>query len=239
LPRDRALIGFELAGSMQPASQVGGDFYDVVRFGDPGDDRFWLMIGDVSGHGLDAGLFVLMAQAAAQATLRAQPNTSPRQLVAHVNRIIHENMNQRLQRRGFVTFMVLRHGGGGHFDVAGSHLPVYVIRKDGRAETVEPTGPWCGIRPEILHQLDAVEVQLGEGDLLCLITDGITEARDGDGRVFGEERLVAELQAVATAPPAAALERLLARVRAFQVAQEDDMTVVLLKRGTAATPPGS
>ncbi len=227
LPRVTALPGFDLAGSLQTASQVGGDFYDLLP---TTGDRFWVMIGDVSGHGMDAGLVMLMAQSAAQASLRARPDAGPAHLVAQVNRVVHENVRVRMRRDDFVTFMALRHDGGGRFVVAGGHLPVYVARADGQVAAIEVPGPWCGVQPEIEAQLKEQTLSLGAGDLLCLVTDGVLEARDRQGVFFGEERLLAALAEARADTAARALDRLLAQVRAFQLAQEDDITAVLIKR---------
>jgi serine phosphatase RsbU (regulator of sigma subunit) len=233
LPALTPLPGFEVAGSMLPASHVGGDFYDIVRL-DEGDPRFWILIGDVSGHGLDAGLVMLMAQAAAQAALRARADLTPRQLVSQVNRVLYENIRLRMKHKGFMTFLALHHQGDGRFRAAGGHLPVFLVGPGGRAETVEAVGPWCGIRPDIAGQLQEVELLLGPGDTLCLVTDGIVEARSSAGELFGEERLLARLGGAAHLAAGEALREVLVGVRDFQARQEDDMTAVLLRRASAA-----
>ena len=237
LPALTPLPGFEVAGAMLPASHVGGDFYDIVRLDEGQDDpRFWILIGDVSGHGLDAGLVMLMAQAAAQAALRARADLTPRQLVSQVNRVLYENIRLRMKHKGFMTFLALHHQGDGRFRAAGGHLPVFLVGPGGRAETVEAVGPWCGIRPDIAGQLQEVELLLGPGDTLCLVTDGIIEARSPAGELFGEERLLARLGGAAHLAPGEALREVLAGVRDFQARQEDDMTAVLLRRCSGADP---
>jgi serine phosphatase RsbU (regulator of sigma subunit)/integral membrane sensor domain MASE1 len=235
LPRPTPLPGFDVAGSLQNLSQVGGDFYDLVPAAGNGHhrDRFWLMIGDVSGHGLDAGLVMLMAQAAGQAVLRADPDAGPARVVAQINRVIYENVRVRMRRDDFVTFMALRHDGGGRFLAAGGHLPVYLVRRDGQVGTVEVPGPWCGMQADIEDQLQERELQLHEGDLLCLITDGILEARNVAGAAFGEERLLQALARARASGASDALAQVLAQVRAFQQTQEDDITAVLVKRVAA------
>ena len=219
---------------MLPAAQVGGDFYDILREGS-GDPHFWLLVGDVSGHGLEAGLIVLMAQAAAQATLRSMPSVGPKQLVARVNEVLHENIRQRMSRDDFMTLMAMRHDGLGCFRFAGGHLPVFVARRDGSVTAIDHGGPWCGVIPGIEDQLVEHQVRLGEGDVLCLITDGITEARDPTGQMFGEERLLDELREALPLPPDEALFRLLEKIRSFAAVQEDHMTAIFLKRTSAAS----
>jgi serine phosphatase RsbU (regulator of sigma subunit)/integral membrane sensor domain MASE1 len=232
LPRTTELPGFDMAGAMRAASQVGGDFYDIVPSGEEGG--FWLLIGDVSGHGLDAGLVMLMAQAAAQATVRARPATRPAELVAQVNRVIYENVRVRMRRDDYVTFLALRHHADGRFVAAGGHLPVFVARGNGRVETIEPRGPWCGVQPDIAAHLEERELVLAAGDLLCVITDGLVEARNQRGEMFGEERLLESLREARALGCDEALARLLGRVQAFMHRQDDDITAVLLKRTPAA-----
>src|SRR5262249_964672 len=116
-PKVITLLGFRIAGTMLPASQVGGDFYDVL-YGTGFDFHFWLLVGDGSGPGLEAGLIVLMAQAAAQATLRSQLSMGPTKLVARVNEVLYENIRRRMSRDDFMTFMAIRHDGDGLFHLA-------------------------------------------------------------------------------------------------------------------------
>ena len=225
--------GFDVAASVRTASLVGGDFYDILRTPNAPDGQFWVVIGDVSGHGLDAGLVTLMAQAASQATLRARPDAGPGQLVAHVNQVIYENVRVRMRRDDFVTFMALRHDGRGRFVMAGGHQPAFVTRAGGGVEMFEVRGPWMGLRPDIEGRLRETAVDLGPGDMMCVITDGVIETRNPAGEMFGEERLMAALRETAGLGAQAALDHVQARLDDFMDHQEDDITLVLLKRAAA------
>jgi serine phosphatase RsbU (regulator of sigma subunit) len=228
LPKHARLPGFEVAATMRPASQVGGDFFDILTSGE--DPRFWLLIGDASGHGLEAGLVILMAQAAAQATVRARPTMRPREVVGDVNRVVYENLRQRMNRDDYLTFMTMCHEGDGRFVMAGGHLPAFVARRDGTVSMIDPAGPWCGILPDLEMHLEEKELVLHPGDVFCLVTDGILEARAAHGEMFGEDRLLSALRDVVGLPANEALARLLSRVAAFAPVQEDDMTIVLVSR---------
>ena len=85
---------------MRPAEEVGGDYYDVVPCDGGGA---WLGIGDVSGHGLNAGLVMLMVQSAAQALIRAVPDIEPADLFRKLNQVLHDNVRMRLERDDHVT----------------------------------------------------------------------------------------------------------------------------------------
>jgi sigma-B regulation protein RsbU (phosphoserine phosphatase) len=226
LPRSVSLNGFELAAQMRPASEVGGDFYDVLSDG----DGFWLVVGDVSGHGLNAGLVMLMAQAALHSAIAARPDAPPRQVVSDVNRMLHENIRTRMGSDDYVTLMVVRHLGGGRFVTAGSHQPCFVVRANGEVQVVEPQGPWCGLVAEIGPEVVETTIALGPGEALWLISDGLLEAKDASGHVFGEERLVAAMRVVDAAAPAEAVSRVFAAIDGFASRQEDDMTLLMLRR---------
>jgi sigma-B regulation protein RsbU (phosphoserine phosphatase) len=126
--------------------------------------------------------------------------------------------------------MAVRHHGGGRFVAAGGHLPIYLVRRDGQVSAVEVPGPWCGLLPDIEPQLDERAIELQVGDLLCLVTDGVLEARDQQGECYGDERLLEALGRLRAQPADQVLAQVLSEVRSFQRAQEDDITAVLLKR---------
>ena len=92
LPVSPAVKGFEVAARMEPADDVGGDLYDILAFG----DTFWVLVGDVSGHGVNSGLVMMMAQAAAYAAIADDPHCRPSAVIAAVNRVVHENVRRRM-----------------------------------------------------------------------------------------------------------------------------------------------
>jgi sigma-B regulation protein RsbU (phosphoserine phosphatase) len=226
LPVSPAVPGFEVAARMKPAEDVGGDLYDILAF----DDGFWVLIGDVSGHGINSGLVMMMAQVAAYGAIADDPRCSPRDVVAAVNRVVHENVRRRMGRDDYLTLMVARHGGDGRFVAAGAHQPVFVARADGRVEVVEPVGPWCGITPEVDGRLQEFEFGVAPGELLCLVTDGILEAQDTRGDLFGDGRLAATLAATGGMSASEALATVFTRVEGHASTQADDMTAVVLRR---------
>src|SRR5690606_17839050 len=105
LPQDLAVPGLEVGARMVPATEVGGDYYDVI----PQVDGAWIGVGDVAGHGLRAGLVMLMVQSAVASLVRERPGASPRDLVATLNVTIADNVRRRLQQDEHVTFSLLRY----------------------------------------------------------------------------------------------------------------------------------
>jgi sigma-B regulation protein RsbU (phosphoserine phosphatase) len=225
LPRSPELAGFEVAARMKPAENVGGDLYDILSF----PDTFWLLIGDVSGHGLQSGLVMLMAQAAAYSAISSHPDCTPREVIGAVNRVLHENVRRRMRHDDYLTLMVARHAGDGRFVAAGAHQPLFLARAGGRVDVLEPPGPWCGVMEDIELRTPQFEFQLDPGDLLCLITDGIVEARGAGDDLYGQDRLT-ELLARRRASAPDVLGDIFSSVEAFAATQEDDMTAVVLKR---------
>ncbi len=226
LPGNPAVPGFEVAARMKPAEDVGGDLYDILSF----PETFWVLVGDVSGHGINSGLVMMMAQAAAYGTIADDPNRDPRDVVSAVNRVVHENVRNRMGRDDYLTLMAARHMGGGRFVAAGAHQPIFVARRGATVDVIEPVGPWVGLTADLSSRIVSYEFQLGPGDAVCFITDGVVEAQDSGGTLYGEDRLVELLRAERPAPAAEILARVFQEVEAHAAVQADDITVVVLRR---------
>ncbi|HMJ10135.1 MAG TPA: PAS domain-containing protein, partial [Polyangiaceae bacterium] len=105
VPRKPSLTGLDLAVTMAPAEDVGGDYYDVQQTSFGG----WIAIGDVSGHGLNAGLIMLMLESAMLTVQGALPESSPAAALGVVNRVLYENINARMNRQEYITLTLLRY----------------------------------------------------------------------------------------------------------------------------------
>ncbi len=110
-----------------PAQEVGGDFYDVLN--DARNRALWVTIGDVSGHGVPAGLVMLMTQSAFAAYFRANPLARPDEVIRGVNDLLNEQIGVRLRDDKYVTGLLLQHAGAGRFVYAGAHEWPLVWRK--------------------------------------------------------------------------------------------------------------
>ena len=182
LPRDSDLPGLEVVTYLRPAESVGGDYLDLYSFGTDS----WLLVGDVTGHGLGAGLVMLMAQSTISSILQTRPDVSPRQLNWLANRVLCRNLT-RLEEARHMTVVSLRRQVGNHFTISGCHDDLLIVRANGsverRAVAHMPMG--LGFVDELsVEEIGEDSFVLEEHDLLFVGTDGITEAaRGGDVRL--------------------------------------------------------
>ncbi len=227
LPGTFEVPGLEIGARMSPADDVGGDYYDVVRC----DDGCWVGIGDVSGHGLGAGLVMLMVQSATGALCRAATDGHPRDLVRVLNSLLFENIQSRLASQDHVTFSLLRYRRDGSVEFSGAHEDLIVLRAaTGRCELVETKGKWLGVVADLGPSGAASTLRLMPGDLLVLYTDGVTEAMSAAHEHFGIERVTAVIESLASEPAPVICEGVIAAAKAWGEAHADDMTVVALRQ---------
>jgi len=226
LPREPALPGYVLAGSMRPASEVGGDYYDVIE---TARGRRLVAIGDVSGHGVTTGLTMMMVRASLVSTLESRADATLTELYVVMNRCLCRNL-ERMGLRLYMTFALLEHDGGGRFRVVGAHLPALIYRAAKQTvEEIELAGVWLGAIDELTPELvPETAFALGKGDTMLLLTDGIVEHIGGQG-MFGFERVHADLAANAEHGPAQVIEALTTRIAEHGGTQEDDITLLAMK----------
>jgi serine phosphatase RsbU (regulator of sigma subunit) len=227
LPREIRVPGLEVSASMTPATEVGGDYYEVL----PTEHGCWFGIGDVAGHGLESGLQMLMIQSSVLTLVRANPLASPRDVVVGVNRTLVENLRDRLRATSFATLVVLRYDGAGQVVFAGAHEELVVWRHDKQACEIVPTpGTWVGTIPDITPQTLDSKLQLEPGDVLVLYTDGVIEARDAKRAMFGVERVSRIVAEASTASVDEIRARVLAAVSDWQNKVDDDATLIVIRR---------
>jgi sigma-B regulation protein RsbU (phosphoserine phosphatase) len=173
--------GLEVAGAWQPASTVGGDYFDVLKFS---ERKIGVCIGDVVGKGISAALLMANLQASFRAF--ASEEVSPSTLVGKLNEVISNN----IAPDKFVTFcycMIDTTDNGFTYASAG-HCPPILFHKSGEAIPLREGGTPLGIFPDRKYENGALRLE--SGDRLVLYTDGITEAMNSDEQEFGERRLV-------------------------------------------------
>jgi serine phosphatase RsbU (regulator of sigma subunit) len=237
LPRRMEVDGLTIAASMIPANEVGGDYYDVIRVA----DGAWIGIGDVAGHGLNAGLIMLQAQCAVEALVSENPNGAPRDVLNHVNRVLYENIRRRLQHDDHMTLSLIRYFDDGRLVVTGAHEEMLICRgATGRCETVPVQGTWIGAREDISRFNVEVTHNLDRGDIIVLYSDGVTEARNAKRELFGLDRLSAAVEEARTGTVEAIRDHVLDKVNAWTAVQDDDVTLMIIRYvGVAALAPGS
>jgi serine phosphatase RsbU (regulator of sigma subunit) len=226
LPEDRRVGPYQIAARMVPAAEVGGDYYDIV---DAGEGRHWIAIGDVSGHGVESGLVMMMTQTSILSLVRERPHRTPSEVFREVNGVLWQNIS-RMKANRYMTLNVIRLEQNG-ITLAGKHQDVLVWRRGHGVETVANEGCWIGLVPDSgPHARDSF-VPLAPGDVALFFTDGATEARNAWGEMYGEERLAAALARVAGLALEEALAALFADIEAFRAGEaDDDVTLLLVRR---------
>lgn len=227
LPRNRRLGAWECEATMLPAEEVGGDYYDFLE---TQHGERWVAIGDVSGHGVESGLVMMMTQTTIATLVNEGAGRAPAEIFARTNTIIRENVS-RLGGHRYMTLNVIRLEGD-KLVVAGKHQDIFVWRAaTGRVECISNEGPWIAVVDDVRRSVEDQAIAIGVGDWVLLHTDGITEACDAQGRMFGQARLQESFGGLAGKTTLReAISRIMAEVQGHQVKRDDDLTLVLLKR---------
>ncbi|MBN1875086.1 MAG: SpoIIE family protein phosphatase [Anaerolineae bacterium] len=192
LPPDKeikAIHDLDIACFMRPADEVGGDYYDVLQVG----DSVYLGIGDVTGHGLPAGVIMLMAQTSFL-TLSQSGEQDMQRILSVLNQVLYKNI-VRIREDKNMTLAVLQYHNHG-FNIVGQHESVLICRRDGRIELIDTLdlGFPVGLEEDIESFIAARHIHLESDDVMVLYTDGVTEAENERHIMFGMEGLIACLR---------------------------------------------
>lgn len=234
LPRRMPRVdGLDVAALCLPASEVGGDYYDFVKLA---DDRLALVIGDVSGKGIQAAFYMTLVKGFVR-TL-ATDGLPPVEVLRRVNRLFYE-----CAPRGTFVSMIY-----GVVDVPrrtftfarAGHNPVILHRAPSQqADMLQPPGLAIGLDPGLRFDAALTEetLRLGLGDTIVLYTDGFSEAMDPERALFGDERLAEEASELQGPSARHLLDALTRSVNAFMqgTEQHDDMTMIVLRFTAAAS----
>jgi sigma-B regulation protein RsbU (phosphoserine phosphatase) len=229
--------GLDVAAYMEPATEVGGDYYDILQ-GENGEVR--IGIGDVTGHGLESGVVMLMTQSAVRTLVTSDERNAVRALDI-LNRTIYHN-TQRMGCDKNLTLALLDYrpgdngdGTAGQLRVSGQHESVIVVRRDGEVELVDTMdlGMPLGLVDDICAFVAETNIALHSGDTVVLYTDGITEAADESHNLYGLERLCEVVRSHAAGTAAAIKDAVIADVKRHAGAQPlyDDLTLIVMKQG--------
>lgn len=233
-PSTPQIRGYDITGYMQTAEAVGGDYYDVISEG----DIHWLVIGDVTGHGLSAGLVMMMVQTAIHTAIHLTPHMAPQDLLSLVNTTITRNI-QKLRSDKYMTINVFAVHGDGKVHFAGLHQDILVYRAATQTvECVKTDGMWIGIMDDIRKSLKPYSLTLSIGDALLLYTDGLTEVHkkqpskekkmDIDFEMFGSKKLRCTFGQLGHASTAVIRDGILKEIEEYHSA--DDITMLIVKR---------
>ena len=212
----------DVAGLVEPAASVGGDFFDTFL---TADDRLFLCIGDVSGHGIGASL--LMARTIGLIRSLAMSATGPEAVLEQLNAFLCEGNDTCLFVTLFCGYLeptlgTLTYSNAGH-------LPPLLIQAGVCTELLLPRGLLAGISPKARYRSETV--QLNRSDLLFAYTDGLSEAEDAEGRPYGIDPCRELLLQRRQAPLPTILDGVRDALTGFSgsSALEDDCTLLLLR----------
>jgi len=188
LPKEAPEIkGLDIVAKTRSAAEVGGDCFDFLQK----RDNFYVYIGDVTGHGVPAGLVMIMVDTLMHAWANIAKNAE--EILIQINGFL----NQRMSSQRFMTLLMLRwnefeqkmyYTGAGH-----EHLLVY-RKKTESVETIRSGGIALRMIPDISQIVQEKNVPMEEGDVILLYTDGITEAKNKNDEMYGLERLKESLK---------------------------------------------
>ncbi|MEM7052266.1 MAG: PP2C family protein-serine/threonine phosphatase [Acidobacteriota bacterium] len=217
------LNGVELAHAYLPATEVGGDFYDVLALE---DGRLALAVGDVAGHGVSSGLVMSMARSALSVQVTFDPEVES--VFRTMNRMVYQTARKRLLTTLCYALLdperlELYYGSAGH-------LFPYRIDREGKVDTLESVAYPLGVRNPLAVNVRTARLQAG--DVLFFFSDGVVEARrEGSDEQFGFARLEASLRRHAPEGPAGLRDGVLGDIEKFtgSTFREDDQTILALR----------
>ncbi len=228
--RDGSRLIVETHGAMHPAREVGGDLYDCFE---AGADTLCFIVGDVSGKGMPAALFMARARSLLRAitlqfvaTAAAPPQ--PSELLAVVNAELCKNNPLCMFITLFVGFLDL-HTGAAVYSNAG-HVRPYMLPADGAVYQLDSRpGMPLGVMEDAVHTNSTL--QLNRGEAIVVITDGLPEMMNPEGAFYTLERVLADLNAQKAASAEALIGHLVTQVMTFSAGadQADDVTVLAVR----------
>ncbi len=229
LPRAEELAEIkclDIASFMEPATEVGGDYYDILQE----NGRIKIGIGDVTGHGLESGVLMLMVQTAVRTLLST--HLEPKEFLSILNHALYGNL-QRMQSDKNLTLSLLDYDNG-KLSLSGQHEDILYVNQWGKIELIDtlPLGFMVGVEPNIDEFIAQREMYLSQGEGIVLYTDGITEAMNEEKQFYGLERLcqvVSEHWSQdATAIQQAVINDLRCHLGARKL--QDDITLLVIKQ---------
>ncbi|MBN2158910.1 MAG: SpoIIE family protein phosphatase [Spirochaetes bacterium] len=235
LPLKPNIAGYEIATHMEPAGEVGGDYYDIINV----QGKDWLVVGDVSGHGVSAGLIMMMVQTSIHVALDQNPGIPPSELLTLINRTISDNIN-RFGEMKYMTITVMAEHENGKFFFSGLHQDLMVYRaKTQSVEMIETRGMWIGLINSVDGMMEDDLLTINTGDVLLVYTDGITEALcklpgsdecDDSSEMFGDQKLAGILMENGRRSPEEIKKNILDALNGYCC--NDDVTMVIAKKIT-------
>lgn len=189
----------EIGARMDPATEVGGDFYEVLP---QQDGSIIVAIGDVTDHGLQSGIVMLMAQSTIRSILDTGLAISLSDALTRINTVMYRNIRKRMGDSRNLTMSLARINDNS-VTITGQHESIFKYNAEKKVVEEISTmdlGIYVGLIENISDHVDELVIDFAQNDILLLYTDGLTEAENAEGEFFGEERLMQLLQRYADRP---------------------------------------
>ncbi len=219
--------GLDIAGYMAAADEVGGDYYDVLNT----DGVVTFGIGDVTGHGLESGILMLMAQTAVR-TLKEIREIDPVQFLDALNRTLYKNV-KRMNSDKSLTLLILNYSEG-RVSISGQHEEVLLVRNGGQVERIDTMdlGFPIALEDDIADLIAQISIELQLGDGIVLYTDGIPEACDMNKKLYDVKPMCEVISQNWHLSAQEIKQAVIDDVRRHIGAQKvfDDITLLVLKR---------
>ncbi len=226
--RDPDIPGFRVCGKNTPARMISGDYFDYI---DLGNESTGIVIADVTGKGVPAGLLMVMCRSVMR--LIAKAVKTPSAALALLNRQLFPDVREDM----FVSlaYVILKHGEGGiTLSRAGHDAPLMFHAKTGDVDTIKPPGLAIGIdEGEVFERVTKeISLTMERGDCLLLYTDGVCEAVNTQEEEYGKQRLIDIFHKMAPRGAEAVVESIQASVMAFagEEPQMDDITLIVIEK---------
>jgi len=214
---------FDLHALIEPAREVGGDLYDFFFLD---DEHLCFHVGDVSGKGVPASLFMAITRTLIKT--KAEKGITPEEILERVNRDLSIDNPSLLFVTLFLGILNIRTGELRYCN--GGHNPPYLVRADGNAATLAMSGGMAlGVMEDFVYQ--SKTVTLSEGDTIVVYTDGVTEAMNEKMDLFSDSRLEEAIMSLRSVPVQGLIEGILEKVKEFchDVEQTDDITMLVIR----------
>lgn len=222
--------GLDICASMEPAKQVGGDLYEVLRVG---DGHVVVVVGDVSGKGIPAALFMAVTMTLVRSLARSLPR--PDEILRRLN----EELVTQNPRGMYVTMacLVFDLREGTVTGASAGHNALLLVGPEGPRPVFPSSGMVAGLFPD--RPFTSSTLYMAPGETLVLFTDGITDALSASGETYGDDRLMGVLARHRGSDAAGMVSAVLESVRAFAAGapQFDDMTLVAVRSAPETRSP--
>ncbi|MBT5016990.1 PP2C family protein-serine/threonine phosphatase [Candidatus Peregrinibacteria bacterium] len=222
----------DIIAKTRPAAEIGGDSFDFITK----NDRTFMYIGDVTGHGVPSGLVMMIVDTLLHTFADMVENSQ--QLLTQVNKYL----KPRIQSTMFMTMVMLQwihETKEMKFTGAGHETIIHYKAMDNIVDNMKAGGIALGMVPDNEKLIKEQSIHFHEGDFIVLYTDGITESRNSEGEMFGEKKLVKIIEKNAEKSPSAEalFQRISTEVTHFigDTIQQDDMTLLVIRHGAKPT----